>query len=371
MQKPIAGSRTAPSSRRGLQGTHLGVWGAVVWLLMAPLAAAADVQILKQDATIDGADPGVKLFVRSKMAAGAKPTRDNVVLFVHGATFPSVPDFDFSLQGYSWADWMVQHGFVVYLFDVRNYGSSSREPAMAEPAQAHRPLSRAYLAIRDIGSVVDYIRAKHHLDAVSLVGWSWGAMTAGYYTSLHSERVRKLVLYAPLYNYPQHPNRGAGSKLQNKRQPWEFAFDTIGAYRLTTAAECLARWDGEIPVADKSVYRDQSVAEAYCTAVVASDPTSGTRSPPSQRAPNGVLEDTFMAATGRPVWNASSIFVPVLVIAGEFDTYSFPVDREGLMRDLSNAPTKRSVTLKNATHFVLLEKSRFELFGAIDAFLKE
>jgi hypothetical protein len=27
--------------------------------------------------------------------------------------------------------------------------------------------------------------------------------------------------------------------------------------------------------------------------------------------------------------------------------------------------------LKNATHFVLLEKSRFELFGAIDAFLKE
>jgi pimeloyl-ACP methyl ester carboxylesterase len=371
MQKPIRGSRRASSCRPGLAVTHSGLVAAVVWLLVAPLAAAAEVKIIKQDATIDGADPGIKLFVRSKMAEGAKPTRDNVVLFVHGATFPSVPDFDFSLPGYSWADWMVQHGFVVYLFDVRNYGNSSREPAMAQPASANRPLSRSYLAIRDIGSVVDYIRAKHHVDGVSLVGWSWGATTAGYYTSLHSERVRKLVLYAPLYNYPQHPNRGAGSTLQNKRQPWEFAFDTIGAYRLTTAAECLARWDEEIPVADKSVYREQVVAEAYCAAVVASDPTSGTRSPASQRAPNGVREDAFMAATGRPIWNASSVYVPTLVIAGEFDTYSFPVDREGLMRDLSNAPSKRSVTLKNATHFVLLEKSRFELFEAIDAFLKE
>ncbi len=330
-----------------------------------------EVEILKTDALIDGEDAGVKLFVRSKMAAGAKPTRDNVVLFVHGATYPSLPGFDLQVGDYSWADWMVQHGWVVYLFDVRNYGGSGREPAMAQPASANRPLSRSYLAIRDIGSVVDYIRAKHHVDGVSLLGWSWGAMTAGYYTSLHTERVRKLVLYAPLYNYPHHPNQGVGTRLQNQRQPWEFDADAVGGYRLTTAAECLSRWDAEIPVADKSQYRDQAVAEAYCTAVVVSDPSSATRSPPSQRAPNGVLEDTFMAATGRPVWNASSIYVPVLVIAGEFDTYSFAVDREGLMRDLSNAPSKRSVLLREATHFAHFEKARFELFGAIDAFLKE
>jgi pimeloyl-ACP methyl ester carboxylesterase len=70
-------------------------------------------------------------------------------------------------------------------------------------------------------------------------------------------------------------------------------------------------------------------------------------------------------------WNASSIYVPVLVIAGEFEYYSFPVDREGLMRELTNAAVKRSVTVKNATHFLLFEKPRFELFEAVDAFLKE
>jgi pimeloyl-ACP methyl ester carboxylesterase len=344
---------------------------AMAMLVPAAAAQAADVRIVTQDVTIDGADAGVKLFVRSKMAAGGRPTRDNVVLFVHGATFPSTPDFDLQFQDYSWADWMVRHGWVVYLFDVRNYGGSSREPAMSQPPLANRPVSRSYLVVRDIGSVLSHIRAKHGVDRVSLIGWSWGAMTAGFYTSLHSEQVRKLVLYAPLYNYPEHPNLGAGSASQNKRRPWEFAYESMGAYRLGTAAGNQARWDGEIPVADKSQYREQAVVDAFNAAALATDPTSGSRSPPSLRAPNGVLEDSFLQATGRPLWTATSIAVPVLVIAGEFDTWSYPLDREGLMRDLTNAPVKRSVTVKNATHFVLFEKQRFEFFEAIDAFLKE
>jgi len=266
---------------------------------------------------------------------------------------------------------MVRHGWVVFMFDVRNYGGSSREPAMSQPALANRPLSRSYLAVRDIASVLDYIRAKHGVDRVSLVGWSWGAMTAGYYTSLHSERVRKLVMYAPIYNYPEHPTRGAGSKLQNKRRPWEFAYETMGAYRLSTAADTQAYWDGQIPTADKSQFRDQAVVDAFNAAVLVTDPTSGTRSPPSIRAPNGCLEDDFLAATGRPFWSASSIYVPVLVIAGEFDSDSFPIDREGLMRDLTNAAVKRSVTIKNASHLLLFEKARFELFETVVAFLKE
>lgn len=101
------------------------------------------------------------------------------------------------------------------------------------------------------------------------------------------------------------------------------------------------------------------------------DPTSQSRNPPSLRAPNGVLEDTFMQATGRRMWNASSIYVPTLVIAGEFDTWSFPEDREGLMRDLTNAPVKKHVLIHNATHFVLFEKQRFEFFNEIVNFLKE
>ena len=41
------------------------------------------------------------------------------------------------------------------------------------------------------------------------------------------------------------------------------------------------------------------------------------------------------------------------------------------MRDLTNAPAKRSVLIKNATHFVLFEKPRMEFFNEVLKFLKE
>src|SRR5690349_20217911 len=112
---------------------------AVLILGLVAAAAAQDAKIVKQDYQIDAVDPGIKLFVRMKMAEGnTRFGNDNIVLFVHGATFPSPPDFDLDYKDYSWADWMVRQGFVVYMFDIRNYGASTREAAMDEPAQKHR-----------------------------------------------------------------------------------------------------------------------------------------------------------------------------------------------------------------------------------------
>jgi len=34
--------------------------------------------------------------------------------------------------------------------------------------------------------------------------------------------------------------------------------------------------------------------------------------------PDGVLEDSFYQAAGRPLWNAAKIFAPTLVIGGDF-----------------------------------------------------
>ncbi len=346
---------------------------AVLWLTLTAISAQAQKpdKIIKQDEQIDAADPGIRLFVRMKMQEGNTRFDDtNIVLFVHGATFPSTPDFDLDYKDYSWADWMVRQGYVVYMFDKRNYGFSTREPAMDEPPARNRPVTRSYLAIRDIGSVVDHIRQQQHVQKVSLIGWSWGATTAGYYTSLHSEKVEKLVLYAPLYAFAQHTNLGAGTPLQDRRRPFDFNYK-LGAYRLSTYKANQDRWDGEIPVEDKTQYREPGVVEAYINAALATDPTSSTREPAALRAPNGVLEDSFMQATGRRVWNASSIYVPTLVIGGDFDTWSYLDDRAGLIRDLTNAPVKRNVVIKDATHFVLFEKNRFQFYQAVADFLKE
>src|SRR5690348_1213557 len=200
-----------------------------VALLAALPTQAQGAKIVNTDSHIDALDPGIKLFVREKKIEGTRATDDNTILFVHGATFPSTPDFDLQYKDYSWADRLAAQGYVVYMFDKRNYGFSSREKAMDEPATANKPVSRSFLVIRDIGAVVDHIRSKNRISRVTLIGWSWGAMTAGYYTSLHSEKVRKLVLYAPLYDNPLHTNLGAGSGLQDKRNPSQFN-PAMGAY---------------------------------------------------------------------------------------------------------------------------------------------
>jgi pimeloyl-ACP methyl ester carboxylesterase len=367
---PSFRSATNPPSGAAVSpGFLLVVLFSLAWI--APPAAAEDAQVEKHDYYIDAVDPGIRLFVRMKMAQGnTKFTDDNIVVFLHGATYPCTPDFDLQYKDYSWADWMANRGYVVYMLDYRNYGFSTRERAMDEPAAANRPVTRSFLAIRDIGALVDHIRAKHKVSRVSLIGWSWGAMLGGYYTSLFSEKVKKLVMYAPAYAFPLHTNLGPGSALQNKRKPYEFNYE-MGAYRTNSAAQNQGRWDGEIPVQDKSQYREQGVVDAFAAAALATDPTSASRNPPALRAPNGVLEDTFYQATGRRLWNASSIYVPTLVIAGEFDTWSYPEDREGLMRDLSNAPVKKHVLIKDATHFVLFEKRRVEFFDEILNFLQE
>ena len=265
-------------------------------------AFAQQAAVVKNDMQIDGLDPGIKIFVREKTAQGNTWfANDNVVLFLHGATGPSTCDFDLQYKDYSWADWLVNRGYVVYMGDFRNYGGSTREAAMDEPANKNQPVTRSYLALR---------------------------------------------------------------------KPTEFNF-ALGAYRVASEAANTARWNGEIPIENKDEYRDPALPAAFWNECLATDPTSNSRTPPSLRAPNGVLENSFYQATGRPLWNAANIYVPTLVIGGDFDTWSFQEDREGLMRALVHAPTKRNVLIKDATHFVLFEKNRNQFFEEILKFMKE
>ncbi len=375
MQRSFARNRSPMASLPAFAGagrTRAATGGLLVLLLATIGAAQAqDAKIAKTDVQIDALDPGKKLFVREKMAEGnTRFGDDNIVLFLHGATAPSTCDFDLPYKDYSWADWMVKRGYVVYMGDYRNYGYSSREAAMDEPPAKNQPVTRSYLALRDVEAMVNHVKAKRGVKKITLVGWSWGAMMAGYYASLHSESVQKLVLYAPLYNFNDHTNLGPGSALQNKRKPHEFNF-ALGAYRLASEAANTGRWNGEIPVENKDEYREPAVPAEFWKECTATDPTSGTRNPASLRAPNGVLEDSFYQATGRPLWHAANIYAPTLVIAGAYDTWSFPDDRDGLMRDLVHAPAKRSMLIPDATHFVLFEKNRMQFFEEILKFLKQ
>lgn len=132
--------------------------------------------------------------------------------------------------------------------------------------------------------------------------------------------------------------------------------------------------DRSIPEKDKSLWRDPAVARACVDAALASDPTSGSRTPPSFRSPCGALEDSFDLAVGRLLWDASLVTAPTLILASGRDFWSRAVDRLALVEDLVDSPKVRSVVIPGATHFVHLdrpERGRNLLLNEINSFLSE
>ena len=131
---------------------------------------------------IPAVDPGIQLHVRNKRLEGRESfPAERVVLFVHGATYPSETGFDIDLPGGAWADLVARKGYDVYLVDVRGYGRSTRPAAMDAPAAENPPFATTVDAVKDVSAAVDFILKRRGISKLNLTGWSWGtAIMAGY-----------------------------------------------------------------------------------------------------------------------------------------------------------------------------------------------
>src|SRR5471032_3627446 len=85
------------------------------------------------------------LFVRRQPRTGSP-----VVLYVHGATFPSALSVGFDFGNGSWMDDWNARGFDAWAFDFAGFGDSGRYAAMAGPAGGHPPLCRAPEAAQQV-----------------------------------------------------------------------------------------------------------------------------------------------------------------------------------------------------------------------------
>jgi pimeloyl-ACP methyl ester carboxylesterase len=126
------------------------------------------------------------------------------ILLVHGARVPGIASFDLSVPGGSLAADLADRGFCAYAMDVRGYGQSTRPPEMEEPPEKHAPLVRSVEAVRDIDAAVELIRKRTGASRVSLFGWATGGQWAGYYATLHSDRLSHLILLNALYARMRH-----------------------------------------------------------------------------------------------------------------------------------------------------------------------
>lgn len=174
---------------------------ASVILTAAPPTHSAEAkapQIVMEEFMVPAVDPGIQLYVRNKRPQSVeKFGADKILLFVHGSIAPAETIFDLTLGGVSWMEYIAQHGYDVYLVDVRGYGKSTRPPEMDQPADQNPPIVRTETAVRDVGAAVDFILKRRGVSKLNLMGWSWGTAIMGWYTAQHNEKVNKLVLYAP------------------------------------------------------------------------------------------------------------------------------------------------------------------------------
>ncbi len=343
-------------NRIGAVGVFLLIWALV--LSAQPLAAQSQ-KIVTETIMVPAKEPGIQLHVRNKRPEGmTKFGPERIVLFVHGATYPSETGFDIALGGLSWMDYVAYCGWDAYIMDLRGYGRSTRPPEMSQPADKNPPLVNTDVAVRDVSAVVDHILARRGVPRINLVGWSWGTVIMGAYTAQNNAKVGRLVLYAPLWLLKDAPPIGGAGPL--------------GAYRTVTKAAARERIVRGIPKERQEEINPSMWFDAYWAANMVTDPEGAAQSPPILRAPNGIIEDLrkyWMA--GKPYYDPSQITVPTLVILAEWDQDTPPYMAQEVFAKLTKAPHKRHVLIGEGTHALCLEKNRVQLFREVQLFLED
>ena len=323
-------------------------------------ASAQSRQLITEEIMVKSPDPGIEIYVRNKRPANLNSFRpDRTVLFVHGATYPAHSAFDLPLGGQSWMEYIASRGYDVYLLDVRGYGKSTRPKEMSEDAKNNPPIVRGETAVKDIGTVVDFILARRNIPRLNLLGWSWGTTLMATYTTQNPSKVERLALYAPVWI------RQTASLVQTGPGP-------TPAYRTVRRDQAMGRWLTGVPEDKKSALIPAGWFDQWADATFASDPEGAKMNPPVLRAPNGVVQDglEFFGA-GKAYYDPAKITVPTLLVLGEWDRDTPPYMAQTLFPLLVNAPGKRFIMLAEGTHTIMMEKNRMELFKAVQAFLDE
>ena len=310
--------------------------------------------------------PPLEIALHHLAPADGRVDPGKVVLFVHGATFPSALAVAYRFDGHSWMDDLSGAGFDVWALDFAGYGGSDRYPEMREGGTARGPLTgpltgplgRADICSRQIAEAVRFISARQRVRAVSIVAHSWGTLPAGLYATQHAASVNRLVLFGPV---TRRELPAASEKPKDAALPPAYSFVTIQRQR--------DRFFGYVPAGEAPVMEARHF-DAWAPAYLASDPTSRMRVPPSVQVPSGPSSDVDAAWSGVMAYEPSRVTCPTLIIRGGWDSVTTNADAHWLYEALSACELKRDVVISRGTHVMHLERSRYQLYRETQLFLE-
>jgi len=274
----------------------------------------------------------------------------NVVLFVHGATIPSVVLFDADYKTYNWMAYLADAGLDVFAVEMIGYGGSFRPWQMNDPCNLS-PSQQAGIGVGpcepsypyrltssesewdDIDAVVDYLRELRGVERISLIGVSARGPRMSGYAALHPEKVDKLIMFGVADWYqPADPP----ATLPSPGYPM----------RYSTPEGIEAWWSSTIICKDQ---RDPKIVDFFNEIVLQSDPVGATWGTGVWRAPN-------VRRWGWTAERVGTIEALTLFIGGEYDDVA-PVDRvQDLYQDFTSADDKVQTIVACASHFLGFEK---------------
>ena len=204
---------------------------------------------------------GLELFLRHLPPPQPTGSDAPVVLYVHGATFPSAASIAQRFDGRSWRDELCAAGCHVWGLDFHGYGLSDAHPEMRQPADAADPLGRAEDASRQIEAAVRFITAHHATRALSIVAHSWGTIAAGRFAGRCPDLVRRMVFFGPI-----------------ARRDGQAAPPRLPAWKLVSVQDQWDRFIADTPRDEAPVMLERHFA-AWSETYLDGDPASRARTP--------------------------------------------------------------------------------------------
>lgn len=289
-----------------------------LFLLATSFANAAELEIKSFPLERNG----ISLFLqRMQMNDG---TEKGQILLVHGLTFSS-HEFDLDYDDYSFARWLAANNYAVWMLDIAGYARSGEVKDGFMPDSDY--------AAEDINAAMDLILKESGQSRADLLGWSWGTVTGSRFAAKHPEKVRRLVLYAPIV-----AGLGASEVTEPfKRDAWKGASEDFQLGR-----------DGKLDPA----ITDPGVDELF---------QANTKTYDSRPVPNGGRRDLLVSPKDRLLPTAQ-LKNPVLLIVGDRDEY---VTVKLVKEAAESIPgEKEVVVVEGGGHALFMEKPHYKNFRA-------
>ena len=276
------------------------------------------------------------------------------VLFVHGATFPTMLAFGFEFEPRnSWLTFEARRGRLACSLDFLGFGASSRPLAMDRDPQGQPPIDQAPEAAAQIALAIRYLTETWHVSKIHLVAHSWGTIPAAMFAAYHADLVASLTLFGPVV-----PLGGSQSP------PPTFSWYPLPVEERFQQLQYVDVLPPGLTLLEPKVYSD------WTKAFAASGPRSGVADSNVLKIPAGPIADIAAARMGQYPYHPSRVVVPLFVVYGDFDNAINDQSASSFMALFTACPLKWRMRIDHGTHVMHLETNRHSLYQSVSAFIK-